>query len=265
MIPKLNKYQLNHYFNELEKENPEYTLILKLAYIYGKNTSEILQLKPENIGEITITIKQTSITQKYPISPELKKQITEYIKPEQEYIFQKIHDEEKPLIILNEFMRKTNRRIKREYTIKIPQLTCRDFKRLRGQHLILDGATINLVRHLYGNTNTRITRKFLQIEELLQEAGRPTSINDIIENYTDLNLYYDNQLNNNYQLYHISGPQKHGYNNNIEINNNTKRINLEKHDVKIDQLLNDEIIEQLLKLKVGEYKIINKLRITRTL
>lgn len=265
MTPKLNKYQLNKYFNQLEKENPEYTLILKLAYIYGKNVEEILTIKPEHIQGITIAIKQTSLTQTYPISKQLQKEIQQYIKPENEYIFQKIHDEEKPLILLNEFIRKTNRKIKKQYTIKIPTLTCRDFKRLRGQHLILDGATINLVRHLYGNTNTRITRKFLQIDKLLEEAGRPTSIEDIITNHTDLQLYYDTQLNNNYYLYHISGPKKHGYHNNIEINNTTKRINLEKHDVKTDQLLTDEVIDQLLKLKVGEYKIIKNLRITRTL
>jgi integrase len=75
LIPKLNKYQINKYLKEIEKENTEYAIILKLAYIYGKNIEEIINIQKTDIKEKTITIKQTSITQTYPITQTLKKQL----------------------------------------------------------------------------------------------------------------------------------------------------------------------------------------------
>lgn len=272
MIPKLNKYNLNKYFKELEKENVEYTLLLKVAYIYGKNIEEVIQIKKEHIQQNTITIKQKQQILKYtyPISNEFKKELQENITPNKEGYLFTLHNHPQPSTIINEFLKKVNRKINKKYFIKIPHITSRDFKRLRGQHLILDGATINLVRHLYGNTNTRITRKFLQIDELLQEAGRPTTIEDIIENNTDLNIYQDKEFIGEHQLYHIRGPtypdnNPQRYHNNIEINPQNNQINIQNPDTIIDQILTEKTIKELNRLKIGEYKIYNNLIFTRTL
>ena len=270
MIPKLDKYQLNRYFKELEKENPEYTILLKVAYTYGKNIEEIINLKTTDIHENTITIKQKQqiLTYTYPITKEFKNELTKTA-DENGYLFP-LHEHPQPSTIINEFLKKVNRKIYKKHFIKVPHITSRDFKRLRGQHLILDGASINLVRHLYGNTNTRITRKFLQIDELLKEAGRPTSIEDIIEKHTDLDLYYDKEFMGECQLYHIRGPQypdnnPQSYHNNIEINPKNNHINIQNPDTIIDQIITEETIKRLIQLKIGEYKIYNNLMFTRTL
>ena len=272
MIPKLDKYQLNKYFKELKKENPEYTLLLKVAYIYGKNIEEVTELKKENIKQNTITIKQKQNILKYtyPITQEFKTELQTTLTPDNEGYLFSLHNHTQPSTQINEFLKKVNRKIYRQHYIKVPHITSRDFKRLRGQHLILDGATINLVRHLYGNTNTRITRKFLQIDDLLQEAGRPNSIEDIIENHTDLNLFYDKEFMGESQLYHVRGPQypdnnPQSYHNNIEIQAETLNINIQNPDTIIDKILTPETINRLINLDIGEYKIYNNLMFTRTL
>ena len=266
MVPKMNKYQLNKYFKELEHENHEYTMLLKLAYYYGKNIEEIINLKNNHIHENTITIKQKQniLTYTYPITPEIKKEI-QTLQPDSEGYLFTLHDHPQPSVQINEFLKKLNRIIHKQYCIKIPHITSRDFKRLRGQHLILDGATINLVRHLYGNTNTKITRKFLQIDDLLQEAHRPVTIEDIIYKHTDLNLYYDKEFMGETQLYHVRGPKNNGYRNNLEIHTENRIVNIETHDTIIDKILTQENITTLLELKIGEYKIYNNLMFTRTL
>ena len=272
MIPLLTKYELNKYFKEIKKEDNENYLILKLAYIYGKNVDEILTIQKKNINlkENTITIP-ARIEQTYPIAEELKQELKEHINniTTQQHIF-KLHDEEKYNTYLNEFVKKVNRRIYREYQIKIPHFTVREFKRLRGQHLILDGATFNTIRKFYGNSNTKITQSFLQLEDLLIDNNKPVDKDDIINNFTDTNIYYDNEFKIKQILIFVNGDKHtktdpYSYKNYIELNLETMNTKYETHDKIIDDIINNtpQIKEQLSKLKVGEYRKYNNLRFTR--
>lgn len=270
MIPILTKYELNKYLKEIKKENYENYLILKLAYIYGKNVDEILKLQKKHIQlQENKIIIPARIEQEYPIAEELKNELKEYYENNNDYLFQ-LHDEEKFNTYLNEFLKKVNRRIYREHQIKIPHFTVREFKRLRGQHLILDGATFNTIRRFYGNSNTKITQSFLQLEDLLKDNDKPANMEDIIKNHTDTYIYYDNEFKTKQILIFVNGDKKtktdpYSYRNYIELNLETMNTKYETHDKIIDDLINNtpQIKEQLSKLKVGEYRKYNNLRFTR--
>lgn len=265
---KLDKYQLNKYLYKLKEYDETYYIILKLCYIYGKNTEEITPLKREDIKYPIIQLNSKPQSE-YPLPLELRDELENYIKEhvasDEEQIFPEVLALDNHHVTINEFLRKTNRKIEKKYYVKLPSLTTRDFKRLRGQHLILDGVTVQLVRRLYNNSNTNITRKFLQLDNLLSENNKPVQPDDIINYYTDMNVFWDKNYNENYKLYHIRGPVN--YHNNLEIDTANNSLTVENPDVLTDGLMEDqpELIADLVVLKPGEYRKYDDLMVTRTL
>lgn len=271
-IPLLDKYELNKYIHKLSEYNNKYYLILKMAYTYGVNISEIATLKKTHITDEVICFHTQYKTLKYQLIAGLKKELNDYINTlseDKEYLFieddaDDIKSETRRLSRnTTEFIITTNRDIKKNYNITVPYLNVKDFKRLRGQHLILDGVPFETVHRLYHNSNKQNTRRFLHYDDLLNQMKvYEDDINETLQAHTDFDLYYDRSVDET-QIYSITSMEDEEYVNVLEIASKDKDFALENNDNDIASLLTVDKIWMLFHLKHGEFKKLKEYNFTR--
>lgn len=268
-ILKLTKEKLNELLYYLSTDNFKNTLILKIAYIYGKNMREVLILKSEDINiddeTITFNIYKDKVT--YPLKKELLDELLGYIYDQelnpQDYIFkesgERVHMSIKKL---NNYLHSTILSLNKILDLQLPELTTKDFKIMRGQHLYLDGVDIRLVHEFISGNNIKVTKNILNFKELQQLKFPCIDTDDIFDNYTDLEIFYDEQFDDS-ELYTVSSVEDSII---IEIMQDTGEIHIIDND---NELLTDKIkeypteylVNELKTLTVtGQYKIIDDLR-----
>lgn len=197
---KLDKKQLNELLYYLYKDNEKYGLIFEIVYVYGRNINEVLKLKAKDIDEATIEFELPTERFNFILYKGLKKPLTEYITgkglSDDDYIF--IDDEKN----INKYSKNLNYYLKSKITelnqkvlnYKVPVLVLGDLKKLRGQHLFLDGADLSVINELYRNKNIQTTKNNIRYGELKCVRDKVVSLEKLLKDYTDLRVFHDNSF-----------------------------------------------------------------------
>lgn len=255
-IIKLTKTETNELLKTITEEMPNYGLILKLQYIYGRNVSEVYKLRKQDINQdddkITFVMNGDKLT--YPVHDEIKEQLYTTIKEaRKQYIFQ---EAERPLSNvkdnINYYLHKKSEALNELKFLEGIRLTTKDFKALRGQHLYQEGYPIKTIHEFFHNTNMDGTKKTICYEELQKELF-PEDIITIIENAC-LEVYTEHEFNVNPMFYVTDEENNECL---LEVENDIGVINIYgddemKKDIsKLDVL---ELIQSLSNVKVaGDY------------
>lgn len=271
---KLNKTKLNELLYYISSDNYKNSLILKLGYIYGRNASEVFNLKPVdiNLTDETILFNIPTGTVTFPLVEDIRDILLGYIYDhglsEDEYVFREV-DESMEIAIkkLNYYLDKTINSLNTTIEFNSPKLTTKDFKILRGQHLFLDGTGLHTIHELYCNTNLMSTKDIIQYNELKKYLFQCNTLEKIFQENTDLNLYYDYRYSQT-DLFTISDDNDTD-NLIIEIDYEENTINIitentdseiAKEITKIDP---DTLFKELSKLEHGNFKFLNGLKIIK--
>lgn len=241
MIIILNKYQTNKILNSIT-ETP-YNLILKLIYVYGQNSKTINYLKVEdiNLEKNTILLKDKP----YPLTENLKKELLILIEDKKptDYIFQEYCD-------LRTITNKLNTILFKADTFH-QNVTTETLRILRGQHLLQEGVSLKNIQELFNHKRTYQTINLLCSKDNL-------SLNEIMNDYTDLKLYYDNEytVNNDYYVTYHNREAIITCDDNIQIEGD---LLIQMEIKNISQL---PVILDSLK-NIGEYKVIGDFKIMK--
>lgn len=202
-IIKLTKTETNELLKVIREEEPNYGLILSLQYLYGRNVSEVYNLKKTDINqeEDTITFVMNGDELTYQVHEDIKELLYEVVDTANKmYIFQ---EGNRPLSNvkdgINYYLHKKTEILKDLTFLEGLRLTTKDFKALRGQHLYIDGVSLKTIHELYHNTNTEGTKKTINYEGLKQEYDKE----DVMEiiNSTCLTIYTEHDFNSNPLFY----------------------------------------------------------------
>lgn len=265
----MGKEKLNELLYLFSSDDKRYGLIFKLIYIYARNANEVLQLTKQdiNFNDQTITFHLTAGDFTLPLHDDVKGDLVEFTNDLEstELLFMNV-DESMEIAIkkLNYYLYKTIDSLNKTIEFEAPKLTTKDFKILRGQHLILDGTEIHALHQLYNNSNIMSTKNNINYNKLLEQKYPYNTIEEIFTECTDTNLYNDPYYGLT-EIYTIGNEQETII---IEIDYENHKINLitepeeNKHLIeKTNQLLNDDkILTRLYRMKPGQYKYIDDLR-----
>ncbi len=266
---KLTKEKLNEFLYYLSTDNPKNTLIFKLGYIYGKNMREVLILKPTdiNIEKETITFNTYSEKVTYPLTKTLLDELLGYIydnelKPD-DYIFKNKNQKiEQGIKRLNEYLHATVMSLNKILDLNLPEITTKDFKILRGQHLYLEGVDLHTVHELIGGTNIKVTKNVINFKELHKLRFPCNNIDEVFTDYTDIEVLYEEGFHDS-ELYTVSSIDDNII---IEVMQATGEINIissESNSLneKLQEINPEYLFNELRSLKEqGQYKIIEDLR-----
>ena len=188
----ISKEQLNELFFNMRRYNESNAIIFQTCYIYGQKISTILNLhkKDINIDQKLINFNGNE----YKLHEDIKKYFT-YLETlnMDDYVF--VTDMSKGIKYynqnLNRYLANFIDSMNEKLPWTCPQLRSNDFRRLRGQHLYLDGVDVSVIQDLF-NTNLQRTKNIINYNELYTVRFPCTNINTVFKDYTDLNLYYDN-------------------------------------------------------------------------
>lgn len=210
----LTKTETNELLKAIKNDNKEYSVIFKLMYIYGKDFKQIIELQWSDVNSNTIKFKG----EEFPLSNEnynLLKEVNKsdkYIffnKKEQEDIHENVNIYRKRLIY---YFNNTIKQLNLSSRVKYSGLSLTDLRRLRGQHLIIDGVDLNIVMQLYQqkpNARTQF-KKYLHYDELykIQTNNHCETMQDIFQTkYTDLDIFEVKDLNN-YNQYIVTNMKE---------------------------------------------------------
>lgn len=266
---KLTKEKLNELLFYIENDDFEKALIFKLCYIYGRNAREVLELTVDAINltdeTITFTTQTTPVT--YPLNSAISEDLISIIYNDglrsDDYIFRI----DTTLIIavksLNVYLADTIKSLNRSLDLEIPNLTTKDFKNLRGQHLFLDGVSIQTIHEFYHHSNMKSTKKNINYFELKKLKYEANTINEIFDDLTDIHIYYEDHYDDTDV---IVVSDENGNSIVIEIDYPEHTINIDSSEdnpliSKISSIDSDKLFDELRKLKKpGQYKIIDGMR-----
>lgn len=209
-IIKLTETEVNELLKQISIDEPKYGLILKLQYIYGRNISEVYNLKKTDVNtkENTITFYMNNDKLTYKVHNEIKDQLYSLLKDtKKEYVFQE-GDRPLPTIKdgINYYLHRKTETLNELPFLEGLRLTTKDFKALRGQHLYVKGVPIKTIHELYHNTNSDGTKKTIRYDEL-KEMTHSEDVDEIIDN-TCLEVYTDHNFNKNPIFYTTLGEEE---------------------------------------------------------
>ena len=267
---KLNKEQLNELLYYITYDDFKNSLIFKLQYIYGRNAREVLELKVKDIDLTyeTITFTTPTTPVKFPLNQNISEDLIGYIYDQElknnDYVFKTPAGESTEMFIkrLNYYLDTTVTSLNKTLELDYPKITTKDFKILRGQHLFLDGVKIQTIHELYHNTNMKSTKTNINYQELKKLQYTCNNVDEIFQNLTDLNLYYDKHFEET-EIFTVSDDKGSII---IEIDYPAGEVNIiSDEDNPLNQKLQlinmDILIDELKHLKKpGQYKLINDLR-----
>ena len=265
-VIKLTKGELNELLKTITEEMPNYGLILKLQYIYGRNVSEVYRLRKQDIDqdENKITFIMNGDKLVYDVHEEIKEQLYNTIaESRKQYIFQ---EAERPLSNvkdnINYYLHKKSESLNDLEFLEGIRLTTKDFKALRGQHLYQEGITIKTIHELYHNTNMDGTKKTICYEELKEELF-PDDIDEII-NQTSFNVFTEHSFNNN-PLFYVTGEEDLDCI--VEIDEDVGTINFYGEDSLKELFESFDSVDLITKLSqvqcAGDYIYYNSLKFLR--
>lgn len=202
-IIKLTKEETNELLKIIREEEPNYGLILTLQYIYGRNVSEVYNLKKTDVDQDnnTITFIMNNDELVYPVHEEIKTQLYDTVNNAKRVnVFQ---EGTRPLSNvkdgINYYLHKKTEALNELKFLEGIRLTTKDFKALRGQHLYQDGVSFKTIHELFHNTNTEGTKRTICYSELKKLFDKE-DINDIIHS-TCLNVFTEHEFNDNPVFY----------------------------------------------------------------
>lgn len=202
-IIKLTQQETNELLKVIMEEEPIYGLILSLQYLYGRNVSEIYNLRQFDVDQEkdTITFIMNGDELTYPVHEDIKQLLYQVVEESSNInIFQ---EGNRPLSNIkdgiNYYLHKKTDVLKDLEFLEGLRLTTKDFKALRGQHLYMDGVPLKTIHELYHNTNIDGTKKTICYEELKKLYGKDDVLS-IIDS-TCLNIYTEHNFNSNPLFY----------------------------------------------------------------
>lgn len=195
---------MNELLLKVSLDNPVYGLILKLTYIYGRNISDVLSLIMSDLDfdRDRIKFRMSKSNLVLPLVDDVRSDLVYYVNglPEDygygELLFAPVMvDEDFDVNVLtkriNYYLNVKIGEWNRESSgFKFSKVTTKDFKVLRGQHLVLDGVPLDMVHKLFNNYNLGDSRDFIDYEDIAIECGFD-SLDSVIGSFTDLNLFED--------------------------------------------------------------------------
>ena len=160
---KLSKTEVKELFEVISEDNLEYGLIFKLCYVYGRLVSEVYSLHRDDVdfkeNKISFRINNTMVD--YPLHSSVYDDLKVQVDETSDYLFQHIGKD------INNFSSKLNYFLKKydqDYGVHVSP---REFKKLRGQHLLLDGVKVNSISRLYYSKDNSATRRLIDYDELV--------------------------------------------------------------------------------------------------
>jgi len=191
---KLSKGETNELLQKISEDNQTYGLIFKLIYVYGKDARSILTLKWSEVN-----LKKDNIRFKnefFPLLPMLKKDF-ESLTYSGTYVF--LEDDNDNLDNRVDIYRKKlryylNDKIKQldlPLRVKHVGLSITDLRRLRGQHLLIDGVDLSIIKKLYlqkEGTTTQF-KKYLCFDDLNRLKYPCDDMEVLFRDYTDLCIF----------------------------------------------------------------------------
>lgn len=264
---KLIKTKFNELLYYIHEDNYKNYLMLKIIYTYGRNASEIFNLKNTDIGTIkdTITFHINTGDITYPLIPQIKDELIGYIYDQElkqdDYIFRR-PDEAMEIVIkkLNYYLDKTVDTLNKTIEFNCEKLTTKDFKILRGQHLFLDGAKLHVIHELYRNSNIQSTKKNINYNELVELKFPCNTLDKVFQEFTDFNLYTDERFDDT-DIFTVGDETESII---IELDYNEQTINLisDENELtsKIEEVPPAELCRMLRHMDTGNFRFINGLR-----
>ena len=193
---RLTKGETNELLNKISEDNHVYGLIFKLIYLYGKDGMSVLSLewKDINLEDDTIRFKDTV----FPLSRFVKRDLimlSENSTGDFVFLEDDGNDFDNSIDVLRKrlryYMNNTVKKLDVSHKVRHVALSITDLRRLRGQHLLLDGVGLDVIMELYlqfEGTSTQF-KKYLEYDELMSRMFPCSSVDDLFANYTDLNIF----------------------------------------------------------------------------
>ena len=180
-IVKINKKQTKNLLQKISDDNVEYGLIFKLCYVYGRLISEVYQVNSEmiNFEKNKLNFKINNDYVEFDIHHSVKNELMLQVKEHNGFIFQHIG-----LSNFDKFNKHLNYYLKKFDDYYGVHISPRDFKKLRGQHLICDGVDVSSVSLLYCNGDNSATKRLIEYNELLDL--KEYSIQEMLIMFTDI-------------------------------------------------------------------------------
>ena len=180
-IVKINKKQTKILLNMITTDNNEYGLIFKLCYIYGRLISEVYQVNSDMIDfeKNTINFKINDNYVEFNIHHSVKEDLKLQVKEHNGFIFHHIG-----LSNFDKFNKHLNYYLKKYDELYGVHISPRDFKKLRGQHLLCDGVDVNSITGLYCNGDNSATKRLIEYNNLLNL--KEYSVNEILIMFTEV-------------------------------------------------------------------------------
>ena len=262
----MSKERLNELLYYITEDNFKYGLIFKITYIYGRNIGEVLKLRVADVdlkhNALDFYLPTESVS--FMLHSSIKNDLLSYIEDnslkENDFIFiddtNKINKYVTKLnMYLHSFIMKLNRNV---LSWHCPLLVNRDFKNLRGQHLFMDGADVKTINKLYKNKNIKSVKDNIEYTELMNERFPCDSLKRIFYDYTDLDVFVDDNFNN-CDLFLVCKGRDNLV---LEYDYDTNTVNLlgDKNSELYNRFISlnyDDLFIKLRNLKVGNYKYID--------
>ncbi len=192
---RLSKGETNELLCKVSEDNYVYGLIFKLIYLYGKDGISVLSLKWNdiNFGNDTILFKGYS----FPLSLYVKEDLQRLSENSNgEYCFlDNVGDMERSIDIyrkrLRYYLNNTVKRLDVSHKIKHVALSITDLRRLRGQHLFLDGVGLPLIMELYLQGDGTVTqfKRYLEFDDLMESVFPCEDMVELFSLYSCLDVF----------------------------------------------------------------------------
>lgn len=267
---KLSKAEVNELFKEVSLDNESLGLAMKLIYVYGRNVSEVYNVKKSDINfeEGTIRFYMNNDAIVYPIHKDIENHLKSHCELYKNctYLFDDLKGNPLTKIKdgINYSLHKRSERLMNLSFLDNVRLTSRDFKILRGQHLFLDGVDIKTIHELYHNTNIDGTKKTICYSEL-KEFLFVNNLDDVFSDCTHLDFYKEHDFSNN-PIYYVSSDD--GYDALIEVSsyNTVSIIGNKDMEVDLNMFLSNhrDVLSKLSILEnSGEYFVVDGFKFMR--
>ena len=194
---RLTKGETNELLNNISEDKQVYGLIFKLIYIYGKEGMTVLSLKWEQIDfkNNLIWFKNRS----YPLVSFVRDDLVELSEQGTDgYVFLDVdvgEDISNSVDILRKklryYMSNTVKKLDVTHKVKHVALSITDLRKLRGQHLLLDGVSLKVVMDLYNQqlgTSTQF-KKYLEYDDIMSALFPCRNLDELFNVYTNLNVF----------------------------------------------------------------------------
>lgn len=263
MIIKLKKTEINTLFKEINISKPEYGLIYSLIYIYARQAKEVLclQKKHVNIKKNIITFNVNNKTVTFPLIATIKPDLQGVLdtKKRDEYLFLDVDDDVNLIRRkLHHYLNTKTGKLNRIYNWNCDKLSLTDLRKLRAQHLLLDGVNLDVIQKLFLNNNISEFKEFIDYDDLIAIKFPCDSLDGLFNEYTNMDVYSIDGYNHDELFTCVDSKGEEC----TIISCLGKLDVIEYNDVarKVFELDEYKLVDQLAMLNPGEYTVIGDLK-----